>query len=150
MDSPIGIDDGGLVLSDMVIVPVPGLGIDRFTDGTQDTNGRQVVVVDMVNAKTTEETDGSRSRVKVSETMFFDGLPVTGRGGVYGSGLEEGGCDTISERTVDDIGMAGDPANISHAGEAVIGMDIKDIFEGDGSTEEVACGRVHETLWFSC
>jgi len=133
----------------MIIVPVPGLWIDGFTDGTQDTNGRQVVVVDMMSAKTTEETDGSRSRVKVGNLVLFNGLPVTGRGGVYGSGLEEGSCDTVGERAVDDVGMACDPTNVSHAGEAVVEVNIKDIFEGNGSAEKVTCSRMNETLWLS-
>lgn len=133
----------------MIIVPVPGLWVDGFTDGTQDTNGRQVVVVDMVSAKTTEETDGSRSRIKVSDFVFFNSLPVTGRGGVYGSGLEKGCCDTVGERAIDDVGVACDPANVGHAGKAVVGVDIKDVFQGDGSAEKVACSRMNETLWFS-
>jgi len=103
----------------------------------------------MVSAKTTEETDGSRRRVKVSNLVLFNDLPVTGRGGVYGSGLEDGGCDAVGERTIDDVGMACDPADVGHAGEAVVGVNIKDVFEGDGSTDKVTCSRMNKTLWFS-
>lgn len=128
---------------------MPGLWVDGFTDRTQDTNGRQVVVVDMVSAKTTEETDSSRSRVKVGNLVLFNGLPVTGRGGVYRSGLEEGGCDAIGERAIDDVGMACDPTNVGHAGKAVVGVNIKDVFKSDGSTKKVTRSRMNETLWFS-
>lgn len=43
--------------------------------------------------------------------------------------------------------MAYDPANINHAGEAVIGVDVDDVFDGEGSAEEVTAGGVDDTLW---
>jgi hypothetical protein len=45
--------------------------------------------------------------------------------------------------------VSGDPADIGHAGEPVIGVDVEDVFQGEGSTEQIAARRVHETLGFA-
>ena len=45
--------------------------------------------------------------------------------------------------------MAGDPADIGHTGELVLGVNIEDIFEGQGGAEKITSSGVHYTLWFS-
>ena len=42
--------------------------------------------------------------------------------------------------------MASDPANVSHAGELVVWVDIEDVFDGQGSTEEVSSGGMDDAL----
>ena len=123
--------------------------------------------VDVVFAKTTEETDGGRSGVEVSKLMLLNGLPVTGWGRVDGGGFEDSSSDTVEKRTVDDITdrtceiggcadcktrnvrVTGNPANISHAGEPVLGMDIEGVFEGHGCSKEVTCSGVDNTFRFT-
>lgn len=63
----------------MVIVPVPCLGVDGFTDGTEDTQRREIMILDVVFSETTEETNGSGCRVELSKLVLLDGLPVTRR-----------------------------------------------------------------------
>jgi hypothetical protein len=48
---PVGIDDGSLSSSDVVVVPVPCLGVDRFPDGPDDTKGREVVILYIILTK---------------------------------------------------------------------------------------------------
>ena len=45
--------------------------------------------------------------------------------------------------------MTGDPADIGHAGELVLGVDIEDVLEGQGSSEKVTTGGVNNTLWLA-
>jgi hypothetical protein len=43
-----------------------------------------------------------------------------------------------------DSRVACNPANISHACETVVGVDVEDIFDSEGCTEEIsACGVDH-------
>ena len=42
--------------------------------------------------------------------------------------------------------MPGDPANVGHASELVIGVNVKDVFDGQSSAKEVATSGVHDTL----
>ena len=45
--------------------------------------------------------------------------------------------------------MTGDPTDISHAGELVLGVDIENVFEGQGSSEEITSSGVNDTLWLA-
>lgn len=45
--------------------------------------------------------------------------------------------------------MASDPTNVSHAGEAVILVDIEDVFDGESGAEEVPASGVYDTLGLS-
>ena len=45
--------------------------------------------------------------------------------------------------------MTGDPADISHAGELVLGVDIENVLEGQGSSEKVTASGMNDTLWLA-
>ena len=42
--------------------------------------------------------------------------------------------------------MTGDPAEVSHAAEAVVGVDVEGILHGQGSAEEETTDGMHDTL----
>jgi hypothetical protein len=42
----------------------------------------------------------------------------------------------VAEGAVDNVGVAGDPTNVGHAGELVVGVDVKDTFDGEHSNED--------------
>jgi hypothetical protein len=79
---PPSINDGALPLSDVFVVPVPSLGVDRFTDGTQNSDGAEVVSLNALLPKTAEETDCSGSSVEVGDIVLLNQLPVAGWGRV--------------------------------------------------------------------
>jgi hypothetical protein len=87
----------------MLVVPVPGLWVDGLANASKDTEGAQIVLLDMLMAQTPEKTDGSWCRVELGELVLLNGFPVSRGGGVYRSRLEHGGSDTKSERSVDDV-----------------------------------------------
>lgn len=42
--------------------------------------------------------------------------------------------------------MAGDPTDISHASELIVGVDIEDVLDSEGGAEEVSTGGMNDTL----
>src|SRR6266403_335237 len=51
-----------------------------------------------------------------------------------------------SHRAVDDVGMAGDPADVSHAPVDVFGMNVLVILGGADDVSEIAAGAVLAAL----
>ena len=74
---PESIDDCAFPLANMIVIPMPRLGIDRLSDGTQHTERREIVILDVMFAQPTEETDGGGCRVELGQFVFLDGLPVS-------------------------------------------------------------------------
>ena len=89
----------------MLIVPVPCLRVDRLANTTEYSQAAQIVLFDMVRTKTTQKTNGGGRRVELGDLIFIDGLPVTRRRGVNGSGFEDGSCHTIGKRSVNDVSL---------------------------------------------
>ena len=45
--------------------------------------------------------------------------------------------------------MTGNPADIGHASEPVLGVDIEDVLDGQGSSKKITSSGVNNTLRFS-
>lgn len=146
VNSPESIDDGALLLSDVLVVPVPSFGVDRLTDGTQDSQRAEVVTLDVALTEPSEQANGGRSRVELRELVLLDDIPVAGWGRVDGSGFKDGGGRAERQRAVDDVGVASDPTNVGHAGEAVFRMNVEDVLDGESGAQEVASGGVDDAL----
>jgi len=82
--------------------------------------------------------------------MLLDSLPVTGWSRVNWSRFEDSSGDTICEGSVNDIGVASDPTNVSHAGKFVVRVDIENVFYSEGGAKKVSTSGMNNALWFSC
>ena len=100
---PESINDSTLPLSDVVVVPVPSLGVDRLADTTQYPEGAEVVGVDVVFTETTEETNCGGSGIKLGNLVLLNGLPVAGWGGVNRRRFKDSCGNTVEKRSVDDV-----------------------------------------------
>ena len=100
---PESVNDGALLLSNVVVIPVPSFGVDGFTDTTQHSEGAEIVAGDVVFTKTTEETDGGGGGVELGDLVLLDGLPVARRGRVNGGRFEDSGADAVEKGSVDDV-----------------------------------------------
>ena len=149
MNVPESVNNSTLVLAYNFAVPFPGFRVDGLTNTTQDTQTAKVVSINVVCTKTTEETDGRRSRVELRQLVLVNGLPVTGRGGINGRRLKDGSGDTKRERTIDNVCVASDPANIRHASESVVWMHIEDVLDGERSAQQITTSSVDDTLGLS-
>jgi hypothetical protein len=56
-------------------------------------------------------------------TPVVDDLPVAAGVGVGGHALEHDGRRAVGQRAVDDVAVAGDPADVGGAEEDVVGLD---------------------------
>lgn len=56
------------------------------------------------------------------------------------------GSGCVGEWAVDDVGVAGDPADVGGAPVHVARVVVEDVFEGGRGVDEVAGGRVQDSL----
>jgi hypothetical protein len=62
----------------MLVVPVPGFRINRFTDRVKDTQTAEITVLHVPSAKSARKANDSRSRIELSKMVLLNGLPVVG------------------------------------------------------------------------
>ena len=95
---PVRVHDGALSSSDVVVVPVPSLGVDGLADGSDDPQALEAVVLDKVLAKPSEKSDRGRCGVEVGDLVLVNRLPVSGRVRVDGRRLKDDGRHSTAER----------------------------------------------------
>jgi hypothetical protein len=134
-----------LLLADYIIVPLPDLGGDRLSDGAQDTQVLHLSL-DVLVSGALEQSQSGGGDVELGHVMLLDDIPVPREVGVSWSALEHDGGYAEEERGVDNVSMAGDPADVAAAEEAVRVVDIEHVLAGDGGAHEVARGGVQDAL----
>jgi hypothetical protein len=137
-----------VLLADDLVVPFPDFGGDRLTDRAKDSEMFHLVL-DVLVTSALQESERCRSDVELCDLVLRADLPVSAEIGVCGSALEDHGSNTKNKRSVDDVSVTSDPADIATTEEYVRVVDVKDVLAGHGRAEQVAGGRVHDTLGLS-
>lgn len=133
------------MLANDVVVPLPDLGSNGLTNRAQNTEVLHLTSNVLV-ASALQQTQSGGGNVELGNLVLVDNVPVAGEVGVGGGALEDDCGDTKEERGVDDVGVAGNPADIATAKEAVSIVNVKDVLSGHGTAEEIAGRGVHDTL----
>src|SRR5690606_28583377 len=140
---PPGVHHGGAVAADVLAVPDPCLGVDRFADRAQDAQGRQVELGGDLVAPLHERADRGGRGVEDAHAVLLHDLPEAALvRGVRGAFVHDLG-GAVGERAVDDVGVAGDPADVGGAPVHVgLGLEVEDGPVGVGDLGEEAAGGV--------
>jgi hypothetical protein len=129
----------------------------------------------MVSQSEQPDKGASVSKAQTRRRPHVDGGRLTSRRRrVNWRRFEDGGGDAVEKRTVDDVGVASDPSDVGSYGLAVLrtvsnldlgqgkrrkarrtaeelvsGVDVKDVFDGQSSTQKVSTGGVDDPLRLS-
>ena len=71
------------------------------------------------------------------------------RGGIVGHAFEHQGGGAVGQRAIDDIAVAGDPADIGGAPIDIALVVIEHILMGPGRPQQIAAGGVQHALGFA-
>ena len=94
-----------------------------------------------------EGADRGRRRVEDRRLVVLDQLPPDPLVGVVGGALPHHAGGAVGERAVDDVGVAGDPADVGRAPVDVrLGLQVEDVAVGRGDPGHVAAGGVQDPL----
>ena len=143
---PPGVDDGAAAAADHVVEPPPRLGVDRFADGAEQAQAGQVVLVAPLTAGLHEGADGRGGGVEDGDLVAGHDVPEAAVVGEVGGTLvhERGG--PVAQRAVDDVAVAGDPADVGGAPVDVVVLDVEDAAGGEVDAGQVAGGGVDDAL----
>ena len=97
-----------------------------------------------------EGTNGGWSSVKDGDTVLLDDIPEATEVGMIGSTFIHDLSHAIGERSVGDVGMAGDPTDVGGTPVNIVILHVENIFAGGVSAGEVTAGGVKDSLGFSC
>ena len=109
---PPGVDDRAASSADHLVVPEPGLRVDRLADRAEEAQGREVVALGDVGAPFDEGADRGRGGVEDGGPRLLGDLPPDPLVGIVRCPLPHHRGGTVGERAVDDVGVAGDPADV--------------------------------------
>jgi len=132
-------------LSNNFKVPFPYFCGDWLADGSQDSEMFHLMF-DVLVAGSLQQSQGSWRNIELGHLVLGNNLPVSREIRVGRRSLEDDRGNTEQERSIDYVGVASDPSNITTAKELVRVMDIKDIFSGASSSDEIASSGVHHAL----
>lgn len=134
-----------VLLANDLVVPLPDLSSDGLTDRAEDSEVLHLVL-DMLVASALEESQRGRGNVELCDLVLRADLPVSAEIRVCGSALEDHSGDTEDERSIDNVGVTGNPTDITATEEGIGVVDVEDVLAGHGGAEQVAGGCVHDTL----
>ena len=96
---------------------------------------REVVLVGLLDPPLHARADGGRRRVEERDPVALAELPPDVLGRVVGRALVHHRGHPVHQRAVDDVGVAGDPADVGGApAHVLVGLHVEHVLRGPGDT----------------
>ena len=138
---------GALAAADVLAVPEPRLGVDRLADRAEQPQRRQVELRRDVVAPLHERPDRGGRGVEDRDLVLLDDLPPAALVRGVGRALVDHLGRAVGQRSVDDVGVAGHPADVGGAPVDVgLGVHVVDDRVRVGRLRQVAARRVEDAL----
>src|SRR3989339_924044 len=90
--------------------------------------------------------DSGRRGVENRDLVFFYGFPEPVWLGISRDAFKHNFSGTGRQRSVDDITMPGDPADVGRAPEDIVVMAIKDILKGEVGVNCITAGGMEHAF----
>ena len=125
---PPGVDDRAALAADHLVVPEPRLRVDRLADRAEQAQRGEVELVGVLGAPLDAGADRRRRGVEDRRLVVLDELPPDPLVRVVRRALVHHPGRAVGQRPVDDVGVAGDPADVGAAPVDVgVGMDVEHV-----------------------
>lgn len=149
---PERVNDRALRVADLLVVPDPRFRIDRFTNGAEDLQAREIVLRGMFIAPLHERANRRWCRVEVRHAVARDHLPEAVIGRPVRRAFEHQGGHAIREDAVDDVRVPRDPTDVGGAPVDVARTraQIEGLLRGVRGVHHVAADCVANALRLTC
>mmetsp|Transcript_10955 Transcript_10955/g.36331 ORF Transcript_10955/g.36331 Transcript_10955/m.36331 type:complete len:266 (-) Transcript_10955:994-1791(-) len=139
---PPRIHDRAPLLPDHLVIPPPGLGVDRLTDRAEQLERRARGAVERAGAEPHQGADGGGRRIELGDAVLVDDAPQPPRVREGRHALEDQLRGAIEQRAIGHVRVACDPAAVGGAEVNVAGLQVEDVLGGGGREDHVPTGRV--------
>ena len=136
-------------MADLVAVPHPGLRINRFAHCAEQPQALERVRLEPIASPLHKRADGGRRGVKNRHLVRVDQLPEAIRLRMVRRALVHHHRGTVLQRTVHDVAVPCNPADVRRAPVHIVFLEVEDVFRGQISPHRVAAGGVHQALRFA-
>eukprot|EP00041_Stephanoeca_diplocostata_P016325 m.321197 g.321197 ORF g.321197 m.321197 type:complete len:471 (-) comp20329_c0_seq3:1019-2431(-) len=143
---PPCVHDGAFLVSNDVVVPQPRFRVDGFSHCAKHSKGGQIVLVRELIPESLECTDGGWSRVELIDFVLLADFPEAPSVWIGWNSLEKYRCCAVEQRTIGDVGVSRDPANVCRAPVDVSGMVVERVLGGRVRPHHVPTRGVQHTL----
>ena len=143
---PPGVHDGATAVADHLVIPAPGLGVDRLAHRAEQTQRGARRGLHRRIALAHQGAQGRGGGVEDLDLVLVHHLPEAAGVGIVGHALEHQGRRRIRERPINHIGVARDPADVGGAPEDLAGAIVEDDLVRPGGPEQIAARGVQHAL----
>ena len=112
---PPGVDDRAAVVADHAVIPFPGFGIDRLADGAEQPQRGARGLLHRRIARLHQGADRGRRGVEDVDLVLVDDLPEPRHRRIIRHAFEHQRGGAVRKRPIDDVAVAGDPADVGGA-----------------------------------
>ena len=144
---PPRVDDRAALAADHLVVPEPGLRVDRLADRPQQPQRAEVVLPRMLGPPLHARADRGRRGVEERHAVALDQLPPDVLVRVVRRALVHDRRGAVGQRPVDDVRVPGDPADVGRAPvDVLLGLEVEHDAVRVRDLREVAAGGVQDAL----
>ena len=143
---PPGVDDRAAVIADHAIIPFPGFGIDRLADRAEQAQRGARGLFHRLVARLHQRADRGRRGVEDIDLVLVDDLPEPRHRRIIRHAFEHQRGGAVGERAIDDVAVAGDPADVGGAPINVAVVIVEDVLMRHRRVDQIAGGGVQHAL----
>mmetsp|Transcript_5192 Transcript_5192/g.12396 ORF Transcript_5192/g.12396 Transcript_5192/m.12396 type:complete len:263 (+) Transcript_5192:422-1210(+) len=127
---PVSIHHGAFGLADIFVIPTPRLGVDWFSDRSEDFQTAQIIFGGGLGSVFHQKSNCSGRSVELGDFVAFDHVPIPSSIRVDGCRFEHECCATIEKWPIHNVCVTGNPSAIRHASKNIVGCQIECVFDG--------------------
>ena len=146
---PPGVDDRAAIVADHVVVPLPCFRIDRLADGAEQAERFARGFLHRIIAALHQGADCGRRRVDDVDLVLVADLPETRTGRIIRHAFEHHRDGAVGERAIDDVAVAGNPADVCGAPVDVAVVIVEHVLVRDRGIDEITAGGVQHAFRFA-
>ncbi len=146
---PPGIHDGAALAADVLVIPQPRLGIDRFADGAEDAQRAEIIFRRPFIAEPDECANRGGRGVKGIHLELLDNFPEASGVGISGHALEHQRGAAVAKRAVNDVAVTRHPADVGGAEINVALVDVENVFVRERAPEQITGSAMDDAFRFA-